>query len=59
MRREWILFVFVVTAMLTSGCVTNKKYQDALAEADSAKMELEKTRQQKTKANKNHDRSKC
>ena len=47
MRREWILFVFVVTAMLTSGCVTNKKYQDALAEADSAKMELEKTRQQK------------
>jgi len=47
MRREWILSVLVVTAMLTSGCVTNKKYQDALAEADSAKMELEKTRQQK------------
>ncbi|MEK7336716.1 MAG: hypothetical protein AAB111_04495, partial [Nitrospirota bacterium] len=34
--------------MMTSGCVvSNKKYQDALAEADSAKMELEKTRQQK------------
>ncbi len=47
MRREWILSVLVVMAMLTSGCVTNKKYQDALAEADSAKMELEKTRQQK------------
>lgn len=47
MRREWILSVLVVTAMLTSGCVSNKKYQDALAEADSVKMELEKTRQQK------------
>jgi DNA uptake protein ComE-like DNA-binding protein len=40
--------VLVVVAMMTSGCVvSNKKYQDALAEADSAKMELEKTRQQK------------
>ncbi len=44
MRREWILSVLVVVAMMTSGCVvSNKKYQDALAEADSAKMELEKT----------------
>jgi DNA uptake protein ComE-like DNA-binding protein len=48
MRREWILSVVVVVAMMTSGCVvSNKKYQDALAEADSVKMELEKTRQQK------------
>ncbi|MCC6139281.1 MAG: hypothetical protein IT389_01540 [Nitrospira sp.] len=48
MRREWILSVLVVVAMMTSGCVvSNKKYQDALADADSAKMELEKTRQQK------------
>ena len=47
MRRERILSVLVVTAMLAGGCVSNKKYQDALAEADSAKMELEKTRQQK------------
>ena len=48
MRREWILSVLVVVAMTASGCVvSNKKYQDALAEADSAKMELEKTRQQK------------
>jgi DNA uptake protein ComE-like DNA-binding protein len=48
MRREWILSVLVVVAMMASGCVvSNKKYQDALAEADSAKMELEKTRQQK------------
>lgn len=49
MRREWILSVLVVVAMLTGGCVvSNKKYQDALAEADSAKMELEKTRQLKS-----------
>lgn len=48
MRREWILSVLVVVAMTAGGCVvSNKKYQDALAEADSAKMELEKTRQQK------------
>lgn len=48
MRREWILSVLVVVAMMTSGCVvSSKKYQEALAEADSAKMELEKTRQQK------------
>ena len=48
MKREWILSVLVVVAMMTSGCVvSSKKYQDALAEADSAKMELEKTRQQK------------
>lgn len=48
MRREWMLSVLVVVAMMASGCVvSNKKYQDALAEADSAKMELEKTRQQK------------
>lgn len=47
MRREWILSVLVVMAMLTSGCVTNKKYQEALADAESTKMELEKTRQQK------------
>jgi DNA uptake protein ComE-like DNA-binding protein len=35
-------------AVLTTGCVSNKKYQEALAEADNVKMELEKTRQQKS-----------
>jgi DNA uptake protein ComE-like DNA-binding protein len=35
-------------AVLTTGCVSNKKYQEALAEADNIKMELEKTRQQKS-----------
>ena len=47
MRREWTAMV-LVGAMLATGCVSNKKYQDALAEADNVKMELEKTRQQKS-----------
>ncbi len=47
MRREWTAIV-LVGAVLTTGCVSNKKYQEALAEADNAKMELEKARQQKT-----------
>ena len=47
MKREWTAMV-LVGAVLTTGCVSNKKYQDALAEADNVKMELEKTRQQKS-----------
>ena len=47
MRREWIVVV-LVGAVLATGCVSNKKYQAALTEADSAKMELEKARQQKS-----------
>jgi DNA uptake protein ComE-like DNA-binding protein len=47
MRREWTAMV-LVGAVLTTGCVSNKKYQDALAEADNVKMELEKSRQQKS-----------
>ena len=46
MRREWTAMV-LVGAVLATGCVSNKKYQDALTEADNIKMELEKTRQQK------------
>ena len=46
MRREWTAMV-LVGAVLATGCVSNKKYQDALAEADNVKMELEKNRQQK------------
>ncbi|OQW30236.1 MAG: hypothetical protein A4E19_11690 [Nitrospira sp. SG-bin1] len=47
MRREWTAIV-LVGAVLTTGCVSNKKYQEALADADNVKMELEKTRQQKS-----------
>lgn len=47
MRREWMA-VIMVGAVLTTGCVTTKKYEEAMAEAENAKMELEKTRQQKS-----------
>jgi S-adenosylmethionine hydrolase len=47
MRREWMVLV-LVGAVLATGCVSNKKYQEALAEADNVKMELDKTRQQKS-----------
>lgn len=47
MKREWMAVV-LVGAVLTTGCVSNKKYQDALVEADNAKVELEKSRQQKS-----------
>lgn len=47
MRREWTVVV-LVGAILATGCVSNKKYQAALTEADNAKMELEKARQQKS-----------
>lgn len=47
MKREWTAIV-LVGAVLTTGCVSNKKYQEALTEADTAKMELEKARQQKS-----------
>ncbi|MBI3357382.1 MAG: hypothetical protein HY038_11550 [Nitrospirae bacterium] len=46
MRREWMAII-LVGAVLTTGCVSNTKYQEALADSDNAKMELEKTRQQK------------
>jgi DNA uptake protein ComE-like DNA-binding protein len=46
MRREWTAIV-LVGAVLTTGCVSNNKYQEALAEADNVKLELEKARQQK------------
>ena len=47
MKREWMA-VMVVGAMLTTGCVTNSQYQEALTDADSAREELEKIRQQKS-----------
>ena len=40
MRREWMVMV-LVGAVLATGCVSNKKYQEALAEADNVKMELD------------------
>jgi len=47
MKREWMA-VMVVGAMLATGCVSNQKYEEALGEADNARAELEKMRQQKS-----------
>lgn len=47
MRCEWTA-VILVGAVLTTGCVSNQKYQEALTDADNVRMELEKTRQQKS-----------
>ncbi|MGQ0667097.1 MAG: hypothetical protein ACT4O4_08690 [Nitrospiraceae bacterium] len=47
MRRAWMA-VILVGAVLTTGCISNQKYQEALADAENARMELEKTRQQKS-----------
>ena len=47
MRREWIA-IMMAGAVLSAGCVTNSQYQEALTEADTAREELEKVRQQKT-----------
>jgi DNA uptake protein ComE-like DNA-binding protein len=47
MKREWMAII-LVGAVLTTGCISNQKYQEALADAENARMELEKTRQQKS-----------
>lgn len=47
MRREWILSGLVIATLMAGGCVSDKKYKDALADADAAKTELERTRAQK------------
>jgi len=48
MKREWsTVTVVMACVLLTTGCVTNSKYQEALSEADVAKEELGKAREQK------------
>ena len=48
MKREWSTVpVMMACVLLTTGCVTNSKYQEALSEADIAKEELGKAREQK------------
>lgn len=46
MKREWMAGM-VAGALLTTGCVSNSKYQEALGEADNAREELGKAREQK------------
>ncbi len=47
MRRDWMAAILAGTVLMT-GCVSNAKYREALAEVDNVRVELEKTRQQKS-----------
>ena len=47
MRREWMAAI-VAGVVMTTGCVSNSKYQEALTEADTVREELDKARQQKS-----------
>ncbi|HXX75561.1 MAG TPA: helix-hairpin-helix domain-containing protein [Nitrospiraceae bacterium] len=48
MARVWMAAVAVVGAVAAVGCVSDRKYQEALSEADVAKTELATTRAQKS-----------
>ncbi len=48
MKREWsTITVIMACVLLMTGCVSSSKYQEALTEADIAKEELGKAREQK------------
>jgi DNA uptake protein ComE-like DNA-binding protein len=47
MRCEWMAAILAGVVM-TTGCVSNSKYQEALTEADTVREELDKARQQKS-----------
>ncbi|MBX3237791.1 MAG: hypothetical protein KF814_16720 [Nitrospiraceae bacterium] len=47
MRQVWMAGLALVSAVAVSGCVAEKKYHEALADADAAKGELERARSQK------------
>lgn len=48
MARVWMATVVVIGAAAAAGCVSDRKYQEALSEADVAKTELATTRAQKS-----------
>jgi len=47
MKSGWMAAAVVIGAVAMVGCVSEKKYEEAMAESDSAKSELERTRAQK------------
>ena len=47
MKSGWMAVVVMIGAVAMVGCVSQKKYEEAMAESDSAKSELERTRAQK------------
>ena len=48
MNPVWLAAIIIAGAMTMSGCVSDRKYQEALAETDTAKTELATTRAQKS-----------
>ena len=47
MKSGWMMMVVVIGAASLVGCVSQKKYEEAMVDVDSAKFELERTRTQK------------
>ena len=47
MKLGWMAAVVVIGAVSMVGCVSQKKYEEAMIDVDSAKVELERTRAQK------------
>ncbi|CAE6690948.1 MAG: hypothetical protein H8K06_11630 [Nitrospira sp.] len=47
MRHVWMAGFALMSAIAVSGCVTEKKYHEALADADATRGELERARAQK------------
>ena len=47
MRHVWMAGLALVSAMAVSGCISEKKYHEALADADATRGELERARGQK------------
>jgi len=48
MNPVWLAALIIAGTMTMSGCVSDRKYQEALAETDTAKTELATTRAQKS-----------
>jgi DNA uptake protein ComE-like DNA-binding protein len=47
MKSGWLAMVVMIGAASLVGCVSQKKYEEAMVDVDSAKFELERTRAQK------------
>lgn len=47
MKSGWVAAVVMVGAVAMVGCVSQKKYEEAMVDVDTAKSELERTRAQK------------
>ena len=47
MQSGWMAVVVMIGAVSMVGCVSQKKYEEAMVDVDSAKFELERTRAQK------------